>query len=71
MNKADTGDGGGECDSQSADTHILQEAGRRGCITLDGLGMLLNQEGIAIKYWTGVDADPQIMREEQTRVMTG
>jgi shikimate dehydrogenase len=50
-------------------THLLQEAGRRGCITLDGLGMLVNQGVIAIKYWSGVDVDPQVMRSELNRVL--
>ena len=29
---------------------------------LDGLGMLVNQGVISIKYWTGLDADPAVMR---------
>ena len=31
-------------------------------MTLDGLGMLVNQGVISVKYWTGVDADPAVMR---------
>jgi shikimate dehydrogenase len=45
-------------------THLLGEAAARGCVTLDGLRMLVNQGVIAIKYWTGVDVDPEVMREE-------
>lgn len=44
-------------------THLLREAKARGCVTLDGLGMLVNQGVIGIKYWTGVDADPSVMRK--------
>ena len=34
----------------------------RGCTVIDGLGMLVNQGVIGIKYWTGVDVDPWVMR---------
>ena len=44
-------------------THLLKEAEHRGCITLDGLGMLVNQGVIGIKYWTGIDADTTAMRK--------
>ena len=44
-------------------TVFLEEAGRRGCTTLDGLGMLVNQGVISFKVWTGVDPDPGVMRE--------
>jgi shikimate dehydrogenase len=43
-------------------TNLLREAESRGCITLDGLGMLVNQGVIGIKYWTGVEAEPSVMR---------
>jgi len=49
-------------------THLLREANARGCVTLDGLGMLVNQGVIGIKYWTGVDADPKVMREALEKV---
>ena len=39
-------------------TRLLQDAAARGCRTLDGLGMLVNQGVLGIKLWTGVDADP-------------
>ena len=38
------------------------EAEARGCTVLDGLGMLVNQGVISIRHWTGVDADPAVMR---------
>lgn len=44
-------------------THLLREAKARGCVTLDGLGMLVNQGVIGIKYWTGIDADAGVMRK--------
>ena len=44
-------------------THLLRAAKARGCVTLDGLGMLVNQGVIGIKYWTGIDADPSVMRK--------
>jgi shikimate dehydrogenase len=43
-------------------TAFLSAAEARGCDTLDGLGMLVNQAVIGIKLWTGVDADPLVMR---------
>jgi shikimate dehydrogenase len=44
-------------------THLLKAAQERGCKTVDGLGMLVQQGVIGVKYWTGVDVDPQVMRE--------
>jgi len=46
-----------------ATTRLLRDARDRGCQTLDGLGMLVNQGVIAFKLWTGVDADAVAMRE--------
>ena len=43
-------------------TRLVQDARARGCQVIDGLGMLVNQGVIGIKYWTGVDADPTVMR---------
>jgi len=43
-------------------THLIRDAEARGCRALDGLGMLVNQGVIGIKYWTGVDADASVMR---------
>jgi shikimate dehydrogenase len=44
-------------------TQFLQEAAGRGCKTLDGLGMLVNQGVIGFQIWTGVDPDAGVMRE--------
>jgi shikimate dehydrogenase len=45
------------------ETRLLGDAKARGCQTLDGLGMLVNQAVIAFRVWTGRDADPELMRE--------
>jgi shikimate dehydrogenase len=44
-------------------TNLLRDAKKRGCTVLDGLGMLVNQGVIGIKYWTGVDVDASVMRK--------
>lgn len=43
-------------------TVLLREAAARGCTTLDGTGMLVHQAVIGIRLWTGVDADPEVLR---------
>ena len=45
------------------ETRLLREARQRGCKTLDGLGMLVNQAVIAFKIWTGLDANAEMMRD--------
>ncbi len=45
------------------ETRLLRDATERGCQTLDGLGMLVNQAVIGFHIWTGRDADPQVMRD--------
>jgi shikimate dehydrogenase len=44
-------------------TRLVREAEARGCIVLDGLGMLVNQGVIGIRLWTGQEPDPQVMRQ--------
>jgi len=44
-------------------TAFLRGAEARGCRTADGLGMLVNQGIVAIRYWTGIDADAAVMRK--------
>ena len=44
------------------ETRLLRAAAERGCTVLDGLGMLVNQGVAGIRYWTGVDVDPRVMR---------
>jgi shikimate dehydrogenase len=43
-------------------TKLIRDAVGRGCRTLDGLGMLVNQGVIGIRLWTGRDPDPAEMR---------
>ena len=43
-------------------TRLLAAATARGCNVLDGLGMLVNQGVAGIRYWTGVEVDPRVMR---------
>jgi shikimate dehydrogenase len=45
-------------------THFIKDAEARGCTTVDGLGMLVNQGVIGITYWTGVDVDATVMRRK-------
>jgi len=43
-------------------TYLIRDAEARGCRVLDGLGMLVNQGVIGIRYWTGIDVDASVMR---------
>lgn len=43
-------------------TKLITDAAERGCTVIDGLGMLVNQGVISLKYWTGLDVDPAVMR---------
>lgn len=45
-------------------TWLVKEATKRGCRVIDGLGMLVNQGLIGIKYWTGLDVDAGVMRKK-------
>ncbi len=44
-------------------TRLMRDAAERGCTTLDGLGMLVNQAVIGFKIWTGIDPSADVMRE--------
>lgn len=44
-------------------TRLVKDARERGCTVLDGLGMLVNQGVIGFRLWTGVDPDPNVMRD--------
>jgi len=43
-------------------TRLIREAEERGCRTIDGLGMIVNQGVVSVEYWTGVSPDPVVMR---------
>jgi shikimate dehydrogenase len=44
-------------------TSFLREAGSRGCRTVDGLGMLVNQAATNFEFWTGVKPEKAVMRK--------
>jgi shikimate dehydrogenase len=46
------------------DTRFLRDSKSQSCATIDGLGMLINQGVIGVKYWTGMDVDPAAMRRK-------
>lgn len=50
-------------------TRLIADAESRGCTVIDGLGMLVNQGIISIKYWTGADVEPQVMRDRVVEVL--
>ena len=43
-------------------SRLIRDAEQRGCVVLDGLGMVVNQGVIGIKYCTGIDVDASVMR---------
>lgn len=43
-------------------TRLMRDAQTRGCKAIDGLGMLVNQGIIAVRFWTGLDLDEKPMR---------
>ena len=45
-------------------TNLITDAEARGCKIVDGLGMLVNQGVISLKYWTGIDVNATIMRRK-------
>ena len=44
-------------------TALLDDAAKRGCRAVDGLGMLVNQGVVGVQYWTGIDPDTSVMRK--------
>jgi len=52
-------------------TALIRAAEERGCVPLDGLGMLVNQGVISIRQWTGVDADATVMRAALAAIFDG
>jgi shikimate dehydrogenase len=43
-------------------TGLVRDAERRGCRVIDGLGMLVNQGVLGIRYWTGMEVNAAVMR---------
>jgi shikimate dehydrogenase len=48
-------------------TPFLIEAAKRGCKTLDGFSMLINQGAVSFKLWTGYDAPIEVMKNALSR----
>ena len=44
-------------------TRFLAEAEARGCPTLDGLDMLVEQGALSVGYWAGVEVERAVMRD--------
>jgi shikimate dehydrogenase len=44
-------------------TPLLQEAAGRGCKTVDGLSIFIEQVALAVKLWTGVDPNREVLRD--------
>jgi shikimate 5-dehydrogenase len=43
---------------------LIREAAARGCTTLDGFCMLVNQGLISVRLWTGHEVDGGVMRKK-------
>lgn len=50
-------------------THLLNDAKAKGCKVIGGLGMIVNQGILGVKYWTGITADAGVMRDAITKVL--
>jgi shikimate dehydrogenase len=42
---------------------LLDQSAQRGCPTVDGLSMFVEQVALGFQMWTGVEADRQVLRE--------
>jgi len=51
-------------------TRFLEDASARGCVALDGLGMLVNQGIVGVHYWTGLVPDAEVMRRALESAMS-
>lgn len=52
-------------------TRFLAEAESRGCQTVDGLEMLVEQGALSVELWTGVEPERAVMRETLAAVFAG
>ena len=50
-------------------TRLLRDAAERGCRTLDGLSMLVDQGVLGVHFWTGVMPDAAVMRQALAAAM--
>ena len=50
-------------------TNLVRDAEGKGCTVINGLGMLVNQGVISIKYWTGEDVEPKPMHDRVMQVL--
>lgn len=44
-------------------TRLLEAAAQRGATPVDGLGMLVEQGVLSVRYWTGIEPDRAVMRQ--------
>ena len=51
-------------------TRLIRDAEAHGATALDGLGMLVQQGVAGIRHWTGVDADPAVMRRSLAAIFS-
>lgn len=52
-------------------TKLLRQAAEKGCRTLNGLNMLVNQGALNLTYWFEVEADKAPMRKVLEDLFTG
>lgn len=50
-------------------TRLLRDAAERGCKTLDGLSMLVNQGVLGVQYWTSILPDASVMHRALAAAM--
>ncbi len=58
------------CDVIYKKTRLLEEASKKGCVTLDGMGMLLWQGVFAFELWTGKKPRVEVMRNALMKAKT-
>jgi shikimate dehydrogenase len=52
------------------DTRLLRDAKKRGCKTVDGVGMLVHQGAESLRIWLGIEAPTDVMREAVRKELT-
>jgi shikimate 5-dehydrogenase len=53
------------------ETRLLWEAKQRGCVTIDGLAMFVNQGAFQFELWTGEKAPLPVMRAAVAAALGG